>query len=339
MTTRTRRRTSLMGFALLLAAAIPMTDALAQQSAATTIVIPVASTRQLPLYIAEDLGFWREAGLDLKVSVARGVASTNAVISGNADFAFTGSLAMLRAAASGQMLLAISQMQNRISHQVVLREDVAQRLAASAGGDAGARARALRGLTLATDVLDGQPHGYLKYALGRAGLNPDRDVTMTPIQPPTMVAALRSRSVDGFVFASPWTDLAVSQAGAKMWLNSERDAPEIQPFAAGVVVTKAEICERRAESCRAVVTGLLRAVNYIRTNPNGAKEVLRKRFDQLDPSTLDASVQDSLYSVGESLRVSPEALRNVQSFLVTAGLLPANASIDLNKLYSNAFHP
>ena len=45
------------------------------------------------------------------------------------------------------------------------------------------------------------------------------------------------------------------------------------------------------------------------------------------------------YSVGQNLRVSADALKNVQSFLVTSGLLPANARVDLEKLYSNQYAP
>ena len=331
------RRSRWLGAAVLAIASLAAP--VSAQTPTGTIVIPVAATRQLPLYVAEDRGFWRDAGYDLKVSVVRGVAATNAVISGNADFAYTGSLAMLRAAANGQILLAISQMQNALSHQVVLRADVAQRLAAAAGGDPIARAKALAGLTFAVDTLDGQPHGYLKYALGRSGLNPDKDVTVTPVQPPSMVAALQTRAVDGFVFSKPWTDLAVTQVSAKMWLDSEKDALEIQPFAAGVVVTKPDTCEKRPAVCKAVVVGLQKAVDFIRADRNGAKAILAKRFAELDPATLDDAVVDSLYSVGQNLRVSADALKNVQSFLVTSGLLPANARVDLEKLYSNQYAP
>ena len=115
------------GLALLSVAA----DTMAQAPAPATLVLPILSTRQLPAYIAEELGLWKAEGVDAKVSVVRGVAATNAVIAGNADFAFTGALAMQRAVAGGQALIAIAQMQNGLSHQIVLRADVAERLAVS----------------------------------------------------------------------------------------------------------------------------------------------------------------------------------------------------------------
>lgn len=323
------------GLALLTAAA----DTMAQAPAPATLVLPILSTRQLPAYIAEELGLWRAEGVDAKVSVVRGVAATNAVIAGNADFAFTGALAMQRAVAGGQALIAIAQMQNGLSHQIVLRADVAERLAAARGGDPLARGRALAGLTLAVDSLDGQPHGYLKYALARAGLDPDKAVTVTPVQPPSMLGAMQSRAVDGIVFSKPWTDQAVQRLNAAMWLNSETDAPEIQPFAAGVIVVKPETCTRRPAFCKGMVAGLAKAVDVIRNDRAAARAVLVKRFDRMEPAAIEEALDDALYSTGRTLAVSTEGMLNAQRFLVTSGLLPASGTVEVTRLFSNDYQP
>jgi ABC-type nitrate/sulfonate/bicarbonate transport system substrate-binding protein len=323
------------GLALLTVAA----DTMAQAPAPATLVLPILSTRQLPAYIAEELGLWKAEGVDAKVSVVRGVAATNAVIAGNADFAFTGALAMQRAVAGGQALIAIAQMQNGLSHQIVLRADVAERLAAARGGDPLARGRALAGLTLAVDSLDGQPHGYLKYALARAGLDPDKGVTVTPVQPPSMLGAMQSRAVDGIVFSKPWTDQAVQRLNAAMWLNSETDAPEIQPFAAGVIVVKPETCTRRPAFCKGMVAGLAKAVDVIRNDRAAARAVLIKRFDRMEPAAIEEALDDALYSTGRTLAVSAEGMLNAQRFLVTSGLLPASGTVEVTRLFSNDYQP
>jgi NitT/TauT family transport system substrate-binding protein len=337
--TSTRR-----AFGLALAAGLCVlgaTEAVAQTPTTATLTLPILSTRQLPALLAEDMGLWRQEGVDVKVSVVRGVAATNAVIAGNAEFAFTGALAMQRAVESGQRLIAIAQVQHGLSHQIVLRADVAERLAAARGGTAEARAKALAGLTLAVDSLDGQPHAYLKYALGRGGLNPETGVTATPVQPPSMLQSMQTRAIDGIAFSKPWTDQAVQRLGAVMWLNSEVDAPELVPFSAGVVVVKPETCTQRPALCKAMVAGLSKAVDIIRKDRAAARAVLVKRFDRMDAATVEEALDDVLYATADTLAVSEAGMQNVRRFLAVAGMAPAapNGQYDVTRLFSNAYQP
>ena len=277
------------------------------------------------------------SGLDVKVSVVAGVAVTNAVLSKSVDFAYTGSLAMQRVVAQGQRLIAIAMMQRGLSHQIVLRGDIGEKLAAAK--DVAAKAKALAGLTIAVDTLDGQPHGYLKYMLGRNGLDPDRAVTVTPVQPPAMVGALNAKAVEGIVFSKPWTDLAVSQAKGRLWLASETNSPELQPFAAAVVVARPDLCKASPDTCRGIVAGLDKAVKWIRANPGEAEKFLQKKFERMDARTIAESVQDALYSTGDDLKPFAGAFENAQKFLITSGLLPKDKAPPIAALFTNDFQP
>jgi NitT/TauT family transport system ATP-binding protein len=51
----------------------------------------------------------------------------------------------------------------------------------------------------------------LRYWLGFAGVNPDRDVTLRVLPPSLMTEALRAGEIDGFIAGEPWSGVAVDQ--------------------------------------------------------------------------------------------------------------------------------
>ncbi|MBB5711776.1 CmpA/NrtA family ABC transporter substrate-binding protein [Sphingomonas xinjiangensis] len=51
----------------------------------------------------------------------------------------------------------------------------------------------------------------LRYWLGYAGINPDRDVTLRVLPPSLMTQALRLGEVDGFIAGEPWSSVSVAQ--------------------------------------------------------------------------------------------------------------------------------
>lgn len=64
----------------------------------------------------------------------------------------------------------------------------------------------------------------LRYWLGFAGVDPDRDVTLRVLPPSLMVEALRAGEIDGFTAGEPWSSVAVMEglgeivaAGARIW--------------------------------------------------------------------------------------------------------------------------
>lgn len=64
----------------------------------------------------------------------------------------------------------------------------------------------------------------LRYWLGYAGVNPDRDVSLRVLPPSLMTEALRTGEIDGFIAGEPWSSVAVAEGlgeiaatGANIW--------------------------------------------------------------------------------------------------------------------------
>ena len=56
----------------------------------------------------------------------------------------------------------------------------------------------------------------LRYWLGAAGIDPDRDVALRVLPPSLMVEALRNGELDGFIAGAPWSNVAVAEGLAEM---------------------------------------------------------------------------------------------------------------------------
>lgn len=272
-------RNAAIGVVLAAAAAA----ALAQPPKAK-LVLPAVSILFAPIYIAEDAGYFRDAGVDVEVSQLAGPAALNALIGGSGDFTTIAGLIQLRAAQRGQKTLAIAGLQENATTEIVLSAAAAERLASAKSPVE--RARALKGLTLAVDAANGLPHAYLRFVGREGGIDADRDIRLVFIAPPGMDAALQKKKVDGFVFSSPFTLEAVRR-GAQLWISGPRgDFPDVNPTTYNVLVARNGFCTSAAATCRGMVSALDRSLALIRSEPAKALALLTKRFDKMDPELL-----------------------------------------------------
>ncbi|RZI66679.1 MAG: ABC transporter substrate-binding protein [Variovorax sp.] len=254
------------------------------QPAKAKLVLPAVSILFAPVYIAEDAGYFKEAGVDVEVSQLAGPAALNALIGGSGDFTTIAGLIQLRAAQRGQKTLAIAGLQENATTEIVLSAATAERLAAARTPVE--KARALKGLTLAVDAANGLPHAYLRFLGRQAGIDADREIRLVFIAPPGMDAALQKKEVDGFVFSSPFTLEAVRR-GAQLWISGPRgDFPEVNPTTYNVLVARDGYCATAAATCRSMVAALNRSLALITSDPPKALALLTRRFEKMDPELL-----------------------------------------------------
>src|SRR5690606_4185218 len=211
---------------------------------ATTLALPATAVHFTPIYIAADAGLWKARGLDVKLPLIAGPGATNAVIAGSADFASTAATSVLRAAARGQPMLVIATTHAEFLAEIVISRKAADKIAFDPKADLATRVRSLKGLTLAIDAPLGLPHGFIKYLGSKAGIDADRELVLTPMQPPNMVASLKSGAVDGFIFSEPFVSSAVEDGAVVVVRNSRFDSPEINPYASNVIVTRPDFCRK-----------------------------------------------------------------------------------------------
>lgn len=308
-------------FAVLLAAGLSLgttTTAQAQVDQGT-LAVPAFSLTFAPIYVAEGKGYWKELGLDLKLPLIPGIGATNAVLAGSVDFASTSAASHTRAVARGQKLVAIANTLEMVQLELVISKALADKMKISSSTPLNQRGQALKGARIAVDAPNTIVHGYVRYAAKMAGLNPDRDVNVSPMQPPAMLQALKSGQIDGFSMSRPWTSTARRDLGAVTLVSNQGgDLPELNPFNYNVIVTRPGVCEDKPTLCRKVLAGLTKAVTLMHQQPAEALAVLAKRFDKIEPDLLKEGFAGVLAGTPRTIEVKEAGFTNAENYMVGA---------------------
>ena len=323
---------------LAIATAVAMTagTAPAQAQPAEEIILadPAFSLTFSASYIASDLDLWGKHGIKVKTVQITGIGAINSVISGSSHFAQASASSFGRATARGQKLIAIATTIDRPFAQIVLRKEIAQ----AAGFDPKAplekRAAVLKGRTIAVDSINPMIHAYVRLVVSRAGVNPD-DVRIAPMAPNSMLAAFQSKQIDGYAMSLPWPQKAVQDGEAFLIASGPDGEPgDMIPFGHNLIVTRQDTCVQKKALCRAMGQSIKDATAFIKTRPDEAFALLKKRFPTLDDKLLKASF-DELQKVTPSPPVVNKAsLENSETFNVDAGLLKADEKL---KSYDGIF--
>lgn len=123
-----------------------------------------------PQYVALELGYFKEVGLDVELILASGADKVTAsVLSGDADIGFSGSEATIYVYNGGEKdyLKTFAQLTQKDGSFLVSRNKITNFTLDD-----------LKGKRIIAGRAYGMPEMTLKYALKQSGINPDTDVTL-----------------------------------------------------------------------------------------------------------------------------------------------------------------
>lgn len=310
-------------FGLVLAAttALAIAPSQAQMMEKATIAIPINSVNFAPVYIAQDLGLWKKAGIDVTVKLVRGIGATNAVIAKSLEFANGSGATVLRGQRRGRNIVAIMTTVTRPTFEVVLDKNVAKKLGVAMSAPVEERAKALKGLRIGLSGLNNISHTFLNYVLYRGGLK-QSDITIVKLAPPSMYAALKRGDIDGFETGVPWTLIPVEAGDAVNWISGIRaDMPELSNFTNTVLIARGGYCEKEPTICRKVVKGYQSALRVIHNDPETALKILQKQFKRMKPELVRKAFESTVrVATNKADGKFPEGgMAAVQDFMIKAG--------------------
>src|SRR5712671_4340478 len=291
------------------------------------MALPAATLTFSSAFIAEDAGFYKQEGLKVSNRTIVGVGSVNAVISGSADFTIGTGPVFLRAAAQGQRLLAIMNLIDKPLVELVMRKDVAEAAGISDKTPFAERAKALRGKTIGIQGVGSIVHAWERLVAHRGGLDIEKDVRIAPMDPPGMLAAMETKSVDGFATSLPFTTESVVKGKAIMLASGARDAPDLLPFAYGLLYTRSDMCTKQRDKCVRMTNALAAANRFILEKPDEALALLKKRFDKMDQEVLAAAWKTVSQAHAKDIRVTVPGLEHSQQVSIEAKLLESKDAL------------
>ena len=174
--------------------------------------------------------------------------------------------------------------------------------------------------------------------VNRGGLDVEKDVRIAPMDPPAMLPALDNKAIDGYATSMPFTTQAVMKGSAIMLASGATDAPELLPFAYGLVYTKPDTCKEKRDKCMRVARAYIAATRFINEKPDEALALLRKRFAKMDPDLLAAAWKVVAAAHAKDIRVTVAGLEHSQKVSLDAKLLePKDALTSYDGLYTDEF--
>jgi ABC-type nitrate/sulfonate/bicarbonate transport system substrate-binding protein len=329
----------LTAVALGIAVGLSPTVGSSQQETEVIFAIPALTLTFTSHFVAEDAGFFKKEGLKVTSRNLVGVASPNAVLAGSADFTMGTGPVFLRAIAQGQKFLAIANLVDRPMVELVLRKDVAEAAGITDKTPPVERARAMKGKTIAIQGVGSIIHAWQRYVANRGGLDVEKDVRIAPMDPSAMFPALENKAIDGYATSMPFTTQAVVRGSAIMLASSTFDAPELLPFAYGLIYTRPEVCKEKRDLCARMARAYAAAAKMIQDKPDEVFEtVLKKRFEKMSAQLLAEAWKVAQKAHAKDIRVTVPQLENSQKVSLDAKLLePKDALKSYDGLFTDEF--
>lgn len=317
--------------ALLAGMAAPRAQA-AQEHA--TLALPAPVVLFLTVYAAQDY-FWPQEGLDINLINIPGVGSMNAVIAGSAEFSISSSGSITRAAAHGQKLITLATLNNESGQFIALRKDIADERHFDPKAPFNERGKMLKGLTIATAGLGSVADSVIRITLRAAGLDPEKDATIAPMQPPDILAAFARKSLGAFSLGPPFAQQAVHDGTAVILVNgSQGDPPGYAPLASSLLVARPQLCVERRSLCEKLGHSIVEAAAYIHQHRDGAIASLKKRFSNLADAVLADSADAVIEMTDQPPASSAKAIANGDRMNADAGFLKPD---EMLKSYDDLF--
>jgi NitT/TauT family transport system substrate-binding protein len=264
-----------------LAAATLAMPAIAQGKTKLVVVMSSFDLLFWGTLTAKQLGYFDQLGLDIElVRAGGGARSLAAVAGGDAQFNVGAPASALRARARGSDVMLISPAVAQYIDNITMSAAWAQKNNITPASSLEARMKALKGMTVAVSSVGAGADQLLRFLAKRAGIDPDREMTITAIAGgENMMAAFMRGRIDGFVVPPPTGDDAVKNHGARPLIWPGRgEVPELNGF---------------------VYIGVIARESWLKQNRDTAARFLRGQqmaFDTIHDPARTASARDAVWT-------------------------------------------
>jgi ABC-type nitrate/sulfonate/bicarbonate transport system substrate-binding protein len=184
------------------------------QPAAITVIWTAVTGANGPLWTAYEEGYFKQLGLDVTLThIASTSRAIDAVLANEAQFANTDPSSLVSADAEGGDMRLVIGLTNRLVFSVMAQPTL------SSPED-------LKGKTLGITRAGSSTYTAALQALKIWNLQPDKDVTLLPLnEVPAILAGLQAKQVDAGV-VSPPTSIQAKDAGYKQLIDLATDGPD-----------------------------------------------------------------------------------------------------------------
>ncbi|MBI5441793.1 MAG: ABC transporter substrate-binding protein [Deltaproteobacteria bacterium] len=233
------------------------------ESTKLSVGLAVPALSYLPCWVADQKGFLKEEGItDVKVLAFRGDADVlQALTGGTIDVSVSSLTGLVTSIKSGQKFKGVWAGYNQPYFEWYANPKFKSIAETKGGRYAVTKYGAL------TDFLT-------RYALRKAGLDPEKDVKILQLGgSPQSLAAMEAGQIEATILSAPSTYIAAEKGFVKIMDQNEYIAPD---WPLHVIFAKEEYLAAHPNTIKAFLRANGRAMEWIRANPEEAAQIASK---------------------------------------------------------------
>jgi len=253
----------------------------------------------LPLYVAQEQGFFKQQGVSVKISTGGGGAqSWAAVIGGSADFSIQDPVFVPKSRENGGNGVVVAGVQNAPTVFIFGKDSVSLQN----------NLKLLSGKRVVTSPQPDTTWAFMSYLIKQQQL---KDVKLVHVAIGNEIPAVVAGRADYALAVEPQTSMAEKQNGLHVVYSFSANQDWF-PFAFSSLTTTQDYLNKNPQAAQGVVTAFEQASRFIYHNVDRATEIASKYFPDVPKDLIRAAVQREIDAKGypENVLVSKKAWDN-----------------------------
>ena len=312
--------------AALLAAAVRPTIVLAQGSGKPLrITHAVTSLAYMQSYIAQQNGYFEQAGFAAQIiDTGGGGPDVQLVLGGRAELTVNDGAQIFPALQQGQKLVCVLALLDRSIINATISKAAAKRVGFTEAMPFDQRLKLLKGMKIGVTRAGALTWQQARFNLVAAGLDPDRDAQVVAVGgPPALAAALENGAIDVMYISMPIGEKLIAEGKALSFVDNARgEDPKLPSFLMEGLWTTPDYLAANRSTVEAAVSAYKKASKFIRESPpEKVVAALKPALGSLGDAILLDSVQRIQPAVSETGKMTAQQLETTQAVLKLNGFL------------------
>lgn len=302
-----------------------------------TLAVPAPSELfNLPVVLANQLGYFSDEGLDVKlVDVGAGTNGLQAVLAGEAQAASGFAGHSITMAAKGQAVRSFVTTMNSPGMALVVSPATRRSIAT---------VEDLRGAVVGVSAPGSGTHHLLNYVLHQHGLSPD-DVSVAGIGlSGTAVAAMENGKVDASVMLEPALSQLQKRTGDLRFLVDTRTTEGVtevfgtKDYPAIALYARSTWLAKNSKTARGLAAAVTRALRWARQHEAGEiADKMPAEYASGDRALYEATIATAKPTISPDGRMHPEGAEALRKMLSVSVPEARDTDINLVDTYTNEF--
>lgn len=288
----------------------------------------------LPLTIAERLGYFKEAGLDVEINdFGGGAKSLQALVGGSVDVVTGAYEHTIRMQAKGQDIRAVIELGRFPGIVLAVRKEKAGAVKSAAD---------LKGMKVGVTAPGSSTNFFVNYLMAKAGANPKDAAYIGVGGGLSAVAAMQKGEIDAISNLDPVISKLEADGDVVVLADSRTEAGTKAIFGASnpaaVLYLKNDFIEKNPNTVQALVNVFYKALKWLETaSPEDIVKTVPESYYLGDRDLYLRAVAASKETYSRTGVIPQEGMRSALDMLVQFDAELAAAKVDLGKTFDDRF--